>query len=85
MLVSMLTGRGFLTTMLMMSGPILLIGAAIAAVVALVWKFWEPIKAFFSGFIQGFSDAWRLFHLALPFWPISALFLVLYGMPSKQH
>ncbi|MCZ5375586.1 phage tail tape measure protein [Escherichia coli] len=85
MLVSMLTGRGFLTTMLMMSGPILLIGAAIAAVVALVWKFWKPIKAFFSGFIQGSAMHGRLFHLALPFWPISALFLVLYGMPSKQH
>ncbi|WP_396012914.1 phage tail tape measure protein [Escherichia coli] len=66
MLVSMLTGRGFLTTMLMMSGPILLIGAAIAAVVALVWKFWEPIKAFFSGFIQGFSDAWKTISLGSP-------------------
>lgn len=66
MLVSMLTGRGLLTTMLMMSAPILLIGAAIATVVALIWKFWEPIKAFFSGFIQGFSDAWLALSLGSP-------------------
>ncbi|WNK03470.1 phage tail tape measure protein [Escherichia coli] len=59
MAVSVLTGRGFLTTMMMMSGPVLLAGAAIAALVAMVWKFWQPIKAFVSGFIQGFSEAWK--------------------------
>lgn len=66
MLVSSLTGRGLLTTMLMMNAPVLLIGAAIAVVIALIYKFWEPIKAFFSGFIQGFSDAWQAISAGLP-------------------
>ncbi|HEC8458485.1 TPA: hypothetical protein R4C10_004942, partial [Salmonella enterica subsp. enterica serovar Poona] len=39
--------------------PILAIGVAIAALVVAVIKFWQPIKAFFSGFIQGFTDAFE--------------------------
>lgn len=39
--------------------PILAIGVAIAALVIAVIKFWQPIKAFFGGFIQGFSDAFE--------------------------
>lgn len=39
--------------------PILAIGVAIAALVIAVIKFWQPIKAFFSGFIQGFADAFE--------------------------
>lgn len=39
--------------------PILAIGVAIAALVIAVIKFWQPIKAFFSGFIQGFTDAFE--------------------------
>ncbi|ENU7736827.1 phage tail tape measure protein [Salmonella enterica] len=39
--------------------PILAIGVAIAALVIAVIKFWQPIKAFFSGFIQGFSEAFE--------------------------
>ncbi|HAG0017486.1 TPA: phage tail tape measure protein [Salmonella enterica] len=39
--------------------PVLAIGAAIALLVVAVIKFWQPIKAFFSGFIQGFSDAFE--------------------------
>ena len=39
--------------------PILAIAAAIAVLVIAVIKFWQPIKAFFSGFIQGFTDAFE--------------------------
>ncbi len=39
--------------------PILAIGVAIAALIIAVIKFWQPIKAFFSGFIQGFTDAFE--------------------------
>ncbi|HAK3332763.1 TPA: phage tail tape measure protein [Salmonella enterica] len=39
--------------------PVLAIGAAIALLVVAVIKFWQPIKAFFSGFIKGFSDAFE--------------------------
>lgn len=37
--------------------PVLAIGAAVAVVAALVWKYWEPIKAFMLGLWQGISDA----------------------------
>ena len=40
-----------------MSWPIALLVAAIGAVVAAVWMFWKPIKAFVSGFIAGFKEA----------------------------
>lgn len=33
--------------------PIGLIGAAFVAVGLLIWRYWEPIKAFFSGFFSG--------------------------------
>lgn len=39
--------------------PILAIGVAITALVIAVIKFWQPIRAFFSGFIQGFSEAFE--------------------------
>nr|ELR5257604.1 phage tail tape measure protein [Providencia rettgeri] len=37
--------------------PVLAIIAVIAALVVAVVKFWQPIKAFITGFIEGFSDA----------------------------
>jgi len=40
-----------------LSWPVLAIGAAVAVVAALVWKFWEPIKAFMVGVWQGLSTA----------------------------
>ncbi|MEB7742818.1 phage tail tape measure protein, partial [Escherichia coli] len=43
--------------MLTMLSPIALIAAGIALVVVAVIKFWQPIKAFISGFIAGFSRA----------------------------
>lgn len=39
------------------SAPVLLVGAAIAGVALLIWKFWGPIKAFMSGVFQGIGDA----------------------------
>lgn len=37
--------------------PIGLIGAAFVAAGLLIWKYWEPIKAFFAGFFAGVWDA----------------------------
>lgn len=37
--------------------PIGLIGAAFVAAGLLIWKFWEPIKAFFTGFFAGVWEA----------------------------
>lgn len=37
--------------------PIGLIGAAFVAAGLLIWKFWEPIKAFFAGFFVGVVNA----------------------------
>ncbi len=37
--------------------PVLAIGAAVAAVALLVWKYWGPIKAFAIGVWQGIVDA----------------------------
>lgn len=37
--------------------PIWLIGAAFVAVGLLIWRYWEPIKAFFSGFFTGVWQA----------------------------
>lgn len=37
------------------SWPVLAIGAAVAVVAALVWKYWEPIKAFMVGVWDGLS------------------------------
>lgn len=39
------------------SGPLLAIGAAVVLVAALVWKYWEPIKAFLVGTWQGLMQA----------------------------
>lgn len=37
--------------------PIGLIGAAFVAAGLLIWKYWEPIKAFFAGFFSGVWEA----------------------------
>jgi tape measure domain-containing protein len=37
-------------------GPLLLIGAALAAAAVLVYKYWEPIKAFFKGVWEGLTS-----------------------------
>lgn len=40
-------------------GVVVGIGAAIAAVGVLVWKYWEPLKAFFVGFGEGVMAAFQ--------------------------
>lgn len=51
--------------------PILAIIVAIGAVVIAVIKFWQPIKAFIDGFIEGFAQAWEAMK------PISPAFQVI--------
>ncbi|EET1471739.1 phage tail tape measure protein [Escherichia coli] len=52
-LAARLAGVSFLT----MSAPVLLVAAAIAALVVVAIKFWQPVKAFIRGFIDGFTGA----------------------------
>lgn len=49
-------GRMLLPMLGGISLPVLAIGAAVAVVAALVWKYWEPIKAFMIGVWQGVLD-----------------------------
>ena len=44
-------------TVALLTNPITWIGVAIAGVAALIYRYWEPIKAFFSGFFAGLSQA----------------------------
>ncbi|MEX6277082.1 phage tail tape measure protein [Providencia hangzhouensis] len=39
--------------------PVLAVIAVIGALVVAVIKFWQPINAFISGFIEGFTEAWQ--------------------------
>lgn len=50
-------GRGLLAVLSGISWPVLAIGAAVAAVAVLVWKYWGPIKAFMVGVWQGLAQA----------------------------
>lgn len=50
-------GRLLLALLGGISLPVLAIGAAVAVVAALVWKYWGPIKAFMVGVWQGLQDA----------------------------
>ncbi|CDG18541.1 phage tail tape measure protein [Xenorhabdus doucetiae] len=52
-IASWATAAGFTA----MAWPVLAIIAVIAALVIAVIKFWQPIKAFIKGFMQGFSEA----------------------------
>ncbi len=55
--------------------PIGLIGAAFVAAGLLIWRYWEPVKAFFSGF---FSGVWQaLTPLRSAFSALSPVFSVL--------
>ncbi|EKG2069728.1 phage tail tape measure protein [Citrobacter sp. RHB20-C16] len=54
--VSMLGGA-----LSLLLSPIGLIGAAFIATGLLIWRFWEPIKAFFAGFFAGVMQAFTPF------------------------
>lgn len=49
-------GRMLLPLLGGISAPVLAIGAAVALVAVLVWKYWGPIKAFMIGMWQGIGD-----------------------------
>ncbi|MBA0289208.1 phage tail tape measure protein [Stenotrophomonas maltophilia] len=50
------TGRMLLPLLGGISAPVLAIGIAVGVVAALVWKYWEPIKAFMIGVWEGVLD-----------------------------
>ena len=50
-------GRMLLPILGGVSAPILAIGIAVGIVAALVWKYWEPIKAFMAGVWDGVVEA----------------------------
>ncbi|WP_019934040.1 phage tail tape measure protein [Oceanimonas smirnovii] len=71
---------------LMMANPAGLMIAGIVGVIAVlgaaaiaVYKFWEPIKAFISGFISGFTQAAGLSELFAPFVGLFRLFSAVLG------
>ncbi|MGC6387229.1 phage tail tape measure protein [Ewingella sp. S1.OA.A_B6] len=57
LLAASIAARTGAMSFLLVLSPIALIVAAIAGVVIAVIKFWQPIKAFVSGFISGFAEA----------------------------
>lgn len=58
-------GGAIMTVLGALSWPVIALGAAIAAGALLIFKYWEPISAFFGGVMQGLSTA---------FAPLGALF-----------
>ena len=48
---------GVVASLLAVSWPVVLGVAAIAAAALLIYKYWEPIKAFFFGFVEGVMEA----------------------------
>lgn len=57
LLATSMAARMGAASFLMMAWPVALVVGAIAALVAAVYVFWQPIKAFVSGFISGFGEA----------------------------
>ena len=52
-----------------LSWPVIAIGAAVVAAGALIWKYWEPIKAFYGGLWAGWLEAMQPVTEALePLW-----------------
>ncbi|KZQ27237.1 phage tail tape measure protein [Enterobacter genomosp. O] len=50
-------GGAIMTVLGALSWPVIALGAAIAAGALLIFKYWEPISAFFGGVIEGLSAA----------------------------
>ncbi|EGO6390939.1 phage tail tape measure protein [Salmonella enterica] len=54
-----------------LSWPVVLIGVAIAGVALLIYKYWEPLSAFFSGFWSGLMEGLQpVFDALKPFFAI---------------
>lgn len=58
-------GGAIMTVLGALSWPVIALGAAIAAGALLIFKYWEPISAFFGGVMEGLSTA---------FAPLGAIF-----------
>lgn len=48
---------GVVSVLGVLLSPITLVVAALAAVALVIWKYWEPIKAFLGGVVEGFKAA----------------------------
>ena len=71
-------GGAIMTVLGALSWPVIALGAAIAAGALLIFKYWEPISAFFGGVMQGLSTA---------FAPLGALFspvITVFGAISEK-
>lgn len=71
-------GGSIMTVLGALSWPVIALGAAIAAGALLIFKYWEPISAFFGGVMQGLSTA---------FAPLGALFspvITVFGAISEK-
>ena len=51
--------RMLLPALMGISAPVWAVGAVVAGVALLIWRYWQPIKAFMSGVFQGIGDAAR--------------------------
>ncbi|WP_315708997.1 phage tail tape measure protein [Brenneria uluponensis] len=60
------------TGIMLLFSPIGLIGAALVGVGLLIYKYWEPLKAFFSGYFSGIMS--QLEPLKAAFAPLSTMF-----------
>lgn len=78
-------GRMLLPLVGGISLPVLAIGAAVAVVAALVWKYWGPIKAFMAGVWQGLQDAFgpALAELRTALAPLAPLWDTISGAMGK--
>ncbi|HVJ38125.1 MAG TPA: phage tail tape measure protein, partial [Stenotrophomonas sp.] len=78
-------GRMLLPLLGGISLPVLAIGAALAVVAALVWKYWGPIKAFMAGVWQGLQDAFGpvLAELRTALAPLAPLWNTISGAMGK--
>lgn len=65
-------GGAIMTVLGALSWPVIALGAAIAAGALLIFKYWEPISAFFGGVMEGLSTAFA--PLGALFSPVMAVF-----------
>ncbi|WP_235404520.1 phage tail tape measure protein [Enterobacter quasiroggenkampii] len=65
-------GGAVMTVLGALSWPVIALGAAIAAGALLIFKYWEPISAFFGGVMEGLSTAFA--PLGALFSPVMAVF-----------
>jgi len=84
----LVAAKAMLVALLPLLPKILLIGAAIAFVAFLVWKFWKPIKTFLLGFWDGFIEGMQpIFEEVKAIWeamkPLLDILFELLGVQSE--